>query len=96
MLYQETLKPDKDVQMIVEQYRTGQFIPRPILYENYFYGTSRHQLFGVSLEDLSRNEASLIPRFISSGISFIESGKIAFFFFFLLILYFYRYFQIRK
>ncbi|KAG1050075.1 hypothetical protein G6F43_007626 [Rhizopus delemar] len=73
MLYQETLKPDKDVQMIVEQYRTGQFIPRPILYENYFYGTSRHQLFGVSLEDLSRNEASLIPRFISSGISFIES-----------------------
>lgn len=40
MLYQETLKPDKDVQFIVEQYRTGQFNPKPILYENYFHGTA--------------------------------------------------------
>jgi hypothetical protein len=40
MLYQETLKPDKDVEFIVEQYRTGQFCPRPILYENYFHGAS--------------------------------------------------------
>lgn len=40
MLYQETLEPDKDVQFIVEQYRTGQYNPRPILYENYFHGTS--------------------------------------------------------
>lgn len=39
MLYQETLEPDKDVQLIVEQYRTGQYNPRPILYENYFHGT---------------------------------------------------------
>lgn len=41
MLYQETLKPDKDVQVIVEQYRTGQFNPKPILYENYFSGTAK-------------------------------------------------------
>lgn len=41
MLYQETLEPDKDVQVIVEQYRTGQFNPKPILYENYFYGTAK-------------------------------------------------------
>lgn len=74
MLYQETLKPDKDVQMIVEQYRTGQFCPRPILYENYFYGTSRYQLFGVSLDEIVRTEGTLIPRFISHGMSAIESG----------------------
>jgi hypothetical protein len=36
MLYQETLRPDKDIQAIVEQYRTSRFCPRPILYENYF------------------------------------------------------------
>lgn len=41
MLYQETLEPDKDVQFIVEQYRTGQYNPRPILYENYFEGTAK-------------------------------------------------------
>lgn len=40
MLYQETLKPDKDVEFIVEQYRTGRFCPRPILYNNFYYGSA--------------------------------------------------------
>ena len=40
MLYQETLKPDKDVQFIVEQYHTGRFCPRPPLYVNYFHGAA--------------------------------------------------------
>ncbi|KAG1279200.1 hypothetical protein G6F65_007301 [Rhizopus arrhizus] len=74
MLYQETLKPDKDVQIIVEQHRTGQFVPRPILYENYFYGTAHHQLFGVPLDEITRTEGTLVPQFISKGIAAIESG----------------------
>lgn len=45
MLYQETLKPDKDVQYIVEQYRTGRFCPRPILYENYFVGAAYGKVY---------------------------------------------------
>lgn len=51
MLYQETLKPDKDVQVIVEQYRTGQFNPKPILYENYFYGAAKGN-FDIALESM--------------------------------------------
>lgn len=51
MLYQETLKPDKDVQFIVEQYRTGQYCPKPILYENYFHSVAAgtHLLAGLLL-----------------------------------------------
>lgn len=75
MLYQETLKPDKDVQVIVEQHRTGQFCPRPVLYENYFYGAAHHQLFGVALDEVTRTEGTLIPNFMSKGMSVIESGK---------------------
>lgn len=74
MLYQETLKPDKDVQVIVEQYRTGQFNPKPILYENYFYGTAKDQLFGVPLEEITRVQSTLVPRLVSQGLSVIESG----------------------
>lgn len=44
MLYQETLKPDKDVEFIVEQYRTGRFCPRPILYNNFYYGSAMGML----------------------------------------------------
>lgn len=96
MLYQETLKPDKDVQFIVEQYRTGQYCPKAILYENYFHsvaaGTyllavlllSLHilniayhtdQLFGVSLEEITRVQGTMVPQLITVGLSVIESGK---------------------
>lgn len=75
MLYQETLKPDKEVQSIVEQYRTGQFLPKPILYQNYFYGASKDQLFGVPLEEITKIQGSLVPTLISEGLSVIESGN---------------------
>ncbi|RCH92129.1 hypothetical protein CU098_005429 [Rhizopus stolonifer] len=74
MLYQETLKPDKDVQFIVEQYRTGHFCPKPILYENYFHGTASDQLFGVPLEEITRVQNSLVPQLISQGLMVVESG----------------------
>ncbi|KAK4516489.1 G4 quadruplex nucleic acid binding protein [Mucor velutinosus] len=74
MLYQETLKPDKDVQFIVEQYRTGQYCPKPILYENYFHSVAADQLFGVSLEEIARVQGTMVPRLITVGLSVIESG----------------------
>ncbi|KAI9254735.1 hypothetical protein EDC94DRAFT_696706 [Helicostylum pulchrum] len=74
MLYQETLEPDKDVQFIVEQYRTGQYNPRPVLYENYFDGTAKDQLFGVPLDEITRTQSSLVPQLVSQGLSVIESA----------------------
>ncbi|KAI9487740.1 MAG: hypothetical protein EXX96DRAFT_514380 [Benjaminiella poitrasii] len=74
MLYQETLKPDKDVEFIVEQYRTGQYCPRPILYVNYFTGTAEDQLFGAPLEEVTRVQNTLVPQFISQSLAVIESG----------------------
>ncbi|KAL9538123.1 hypothetical protein MBANPS3_011176 [Mucor bainieri] len=74
MLYQETLKPDKDVQFIVEQYRTGQYCPKPILYESYFHSVAADQLFGVSLEEITRVQGTMVPQLITVGLSVIESG----------------------
>ncbi|KAI8640164.1 hypothetical protein BD408DRAFT_452762 [Parasitella parasitica] len=74
MLYQETLKPDKDVQFIVEQYRTGQYCPKPILYESYFHSAAADQLFGVPLEEITRVQGSMVPQLIDIGLSVIESG----------------------
>ncbi|KAL7319023.1 Rho-GTPase-activating protein 8 [Mucor circinelloides] len=73
MLYQETLKPDKDVQFIVEQYRTGQYCPKPILYENYFHSVAADQLFGVPLEEITRVQGAMVPQLITVGLSVIES-----------------------
>jgi hypothetical protein len=39
-LFQDTLKPEQDIQYIIEQYRTGPFCPHPLIYENYYYGSA--------------------------------------------------------
>ncbi|KAI9320640.1 hypothetical protein BX666DRAFT_1852099, partial [Dichotomocladium elegans] len=76
MLYQETLKPDKDVEFIVEQYRTGRFCPKPFIYANFFYGAAMDQLFGVSLEEYSRVHKVVVPPLITQGLAAIEAGLI--------------------
>ncbi|KAI8145913.1 hypothetical protein BJV82DRAFT_602723 [Fennellomyces sp. T-0311] len=74
MLYQETLKPDKDVEFIVEQYRTGRFCPRPLVYVNFFHGTAMDQIFGVPLDEYAQIHKVVVPPFISQGLAAIESS----------------------
>ncbi|CAO3640373.1 unnamed protein product [Cunninghamella blakesleeana] len=74
MLYQETLNPEKDIQAIIEQYRIGKFCPRPILYENYFYGLVNYQLFGVPLQNVIDNEQTHVPLLLENGLLVIETA----------------------
>ncbi|CAO3594889.1 unnamed protein product [Absidia cylindrospora] len=37
---QEALKPDQDIQYIVQQYYVAGFSPKPILYENFYHGVA--------------------------------------------------------
>ena len=36
LLYQETIQPEKDLRFIIESYRTGEFVPKVLVYENYY------------------------------------------------------------
>jgi hypothetical protein len=40
MVFQESLKPDQDIQYIVQQYTVSGFSPKAILYDNYYHGIS--------------------------------------------------------
>jgi hypothetical protein len=40
MVFQESLKPDQDIQYIVQQYAVSGFAPKAILYDNYYHGIS--------------------------------------------------------
>lgn len=75
-LVQELLKPEQDIQFIVEQLKTGLFCPKPIIYENYYYGSAIHQIFSVPLEEVSQMYGMYVPPVISKGLDVIESGKI--------------------
>lgn len=37
---QESLKPDQDIQYIIQQYYVAGFSPKAVLYENYYHGVA--------------------------------------------------------
>ncbi|KAF7726820.1 hypothetical protein EC973_008421 [Apophysomyces ossiformis] len=74
MLYQETFQPDKDVHFIVEQYHTGRFCPRPMVYVNHFYGSASDQVFGVPLEDYAQAHKTVIPPLITHALEILGPG----------------------
>lgn len=45
MVFQESLKPDQDIQFIVQQYAVSGFSPKAILYDNYYHGISHGKVF---------------------------------------------------
>ncbi|KAI9476211.1 MAG: hypothetical protein EXX96DRAFT_527314 [Benjaminiella poitrasii] len=73
-LFQETLKPEQDIRYIVEQCKTGLYCPRPMIYENYYYGSAIGQIFGVPLEEVAQIYGSYVPPIITRGIKLIASG----------------------
>lgn len=49
LIFQEALRPSKDVQYVIEQYRTGAFSPRPTLYNNFYHGSGLGMFFRAYL-----------------------------------------------
>jgi hypothetical protein len=65
LLYQETIQPEKDLRFIIESYRTGDFVPKVLTYENY-YNSGEDQTFGVDVELRARADHKRVPSIISS------------------------------
>ncbi|KAG2233548.1 hypothetical protein INT48_007150 [Thamnidium elegans] len=73
-LFQETVKPEQDISYIIEQYKTGPYCPRPMIYENYYYGSATEQTFGVPLEEVAQIYGSYVPPIVSKGVKLIDAG----------------------
>jgi hypothetical protein len=74
LLYQETIQPEKDLRFIIESYRTGGFVPKVVVYENYYnsaegiffvYCADIDQTFGVDIELRARADHKRVPNVIS-------------------------------
>lgn len=50
MVFQESLKPDQDIQFIVQQYAVSGFAPKAILYDNYYHGVSHGRFYDVFVD----------------------------------------------
>lgn len=72
MLYQETIQPLGDLRYLLENYRTGAYVPKVTPYENY-YGSVDDQTFGVDLEARARVDRKRVPIVVTSILTFLDN-----------------------
>lgn len=72
MLFQETVQPVGDLRYLLENYRTGNFIPRVTTYENY-YNTVDEQAFGVDIEARARSDRKRVPLIVTTILTFLDN-----------------------
>lgn len=72
MLYQETVQPEGDLRYLLENYRTGGFVPKVVVYENY-YNSSDEQTFGVDIEARARADRKRVPAIITTILTFLDN-----------------------
>lgn len=72
MLYQETVQPLNDVRYLLENYRTGSYIPKVTIYENY-YNTVDEQTFGVDIEARARSDRKRVPLMVTTILTFLDN-----------------------
>ncbi|EME79946.1 uncharacterized protein MYCFIDRAFT_37953 [Pseudocercospora fijiensis CIRAD86] len=72
MLFQETVQPQSDLRYLLENYRTGQYIPKVTVYENY-YNKVDEQTFGIDIEARARADRKRVPLIITTILTFLDS-----------------------
>lgn len=72
MLYQETIQPLGDLRYLLENYRTGGFVPKIQAYENY-YGSVEEQNFGVDLEARARVDRKRVPILVTTILTYLDN-----------------------
>lgn len=71
MLFQETIQPQNDLRYLVETYRTGSFVPKVVVYENY-YNKVDEQTFGIDLEARARADKKRVPMIVTTLLTFLD------------------------
>jgi hypothetical protein len=71
MLFQETVQPLGDLRYLLENYRTGSFIPKVVVYENY-YNKVDEQTFGVDLEARARADKKRVPIIVTTVLTYLD------------------------
>ncbi|CAG8464360.1 17262_t:CDS:10 [Cetraspora pellucida] len=75
LIYHEALKPEKDIQIIIQHYRTGPFNPKVVLYTNQYNGSASDQTFGVSLAEKAQKDLKTVPQIVTKCLSCIVKDK---------------------
>ncbi|ODQ68113.1 hypothetical protein NADFUDRAFT_48768 [Nadsonia fulvescens var. elongata DSM 6958] len=73
LLYQETIHPANDLRYMLESYRTGSYIPKVTVYDNYYHSCEdQTQTFGIDLELRCKGDHKKVPLIISTILSHLD------------------------
>ncbi|KAJ2333571.1 Rho-GTPase-activating protein 8, partial [Coemansia sp. RSA 2673] len=73
-VYEESIKPQQDIQWMIEHYGTGRFTPRPIIFRPFGLSTAEYQIFGVPLDEQLLVSHKDIPLFPAKALSLIRKS----------------------
>ena len=71
VLFQETIQPLGDLRYLLENYRTGSFVPKVVVYENY-YSNVDGQIFGIDLEARARVDKKRVPIVVTTILTYLD------------------------
>ncbi|KJZ75542.1 hypothetical protein HIM_05005 [Hirsutella minnesotensis 3608] len=71
LLFQETVQPLGDLRYLLENYRTGSYVPKVVVYENY-YNKVDEQTFGVDLEARARADRKRVPAIVTTILMYLD------------------------
>jgi len=71
MLFQETVQPTNDLRYLLENYRTGRFQPKVVVYENY-YNKVDEQTFGIDLEARAKADKKRVPTIVTTLLTYLD------------------------
>jgi hypothetical protein len=73
VLFQESISPANDLNFLIESYKTGQFVPKTVVYENY-YNAVDDQTFGVDIELRARQDKKRVPNIVATLLSYMDEA----------------------
>ncbi|KAI8597222.1 hypothetical protein EDD21DRAFT_223592 [Dissophora ornata] len=76
LIFQEALRPTNDVQYVIEQYRTGAFVPMPTLYNNFYHGSGLDQIFGVNIDKHCNFTRKKVPQLVMKCLSRVKKSSV--------------------
>ncbi|KAI9505286.1 hypothetical protein BX070DRAFT_221833 [Coemansia spiralis] len=74
-VYEESIKPQQDIQWAIEHYGTGRFTPRPVIFRPFGLSPAEYQIFGVALDEQLLVSHKDIPLFPAKALSLIRKSS---------------------
>lgn len=74
LVFHEATDVERDLRYLTENYRTGNYSPRTVVYDNYYSSTDGAAVFGLDLELRARADKKRVPIIVAACLGCLDSA----------------------